>query len=85
MSYGIPLGQAAGILAAIYAEGAVYQALRVQNLTLEDRGAAMYPRGKEPYVLNILSINCSRRYNTAPMRLTENASWCLAVEGNWGS
>ena len=25
MSYGIPLGQAASILAAIYAEGAVYQ------------------------------------------------------------
>ena len=41
MSYGIPLGQAAGILAAIYAEGAVYQAPWVQNHTLEDGGATM--------------------------------------------
>ena len=44
MSYGIPPGQAAGMLAAIHAKGAVYQApLRVQNHTLEDGGATMYP------------------------------------------
>ena len=47
MSYGIPPGQAAGILAAIYAEGAVYQAPWVQNHTLEDGGATMYPSGKK--------------------------------------
>ena len=45
MSYGIPPGQAAGILAAIYAEGAVYQAPWVQNHTLEDGGATMYAQG----------------------------------------
>ena len=66
MSYGIPLGQAAGILAAIYAEGAVYQAPWVQNHTLEDGGATMNPSGKK---------SCIRAYNTASRRLTE----CLAV------
>ena len=81
MSYGIPPGQAAGILAAIYAEGAVYQAPSVQNHTLEDGGATMYPSGKKSYILNILSFNCSRAHNTAPRRLAE----CLAVVGNWGS
>ena len=81
MSYGIPLGQAAGILAAIYAEGAVYQAPWLQNHTLEDGGATMYPSGKKSYILNILSFNCSRAHNTAPRRLAE----CLAVVGNWGS
>ena len=43
MSYGIPLGRAAGILVAIYAEGAVYQAPWVLNHTQEDGGATMYP------------------------------------------
>ena len=47
MSYSIPLGHAAGILAAIYAEGAVYQALSVQNRTLKDGGATIYPSGKK--------------------------------------
>ena len=65
MSYSIPLGHAAGILAAIYAEGAVYQALSVQNRTLKDGGATIYPSGKKSYILNILSLNCSRAYNTA--------------------
>ena len=83
MSYGIPLGQAAGILAAIYAEGAVYQAPRVQNHILEDGGATMNPSGKKSCILNILSLNCSRAYNTAPRRLTECSM--KAVVGNWGS
>ena len=66
MSYGIPLGQAAGILAAIYAEGAVYQAPWVQKHTLEDGGATLYPSGEKIiYLEHILSFNCSRAYNTA--------------------
>ena len=40
-----PPGQAAGILVAIFAEGAVYQAPWVQNHTLEDGGATMYAPG----------------------------------------